>query len=304
MVEDSNLILASLPFNTAILAGSVAPSSMKMYERDFRAYLDFAGTPDVAVKASTLARWRTYLSTHTNLSPNTINRMLSAVKRLMKEAEAQEYIPEGTYEKFKHIDGVKVVALKTRLKKHARVRIESEDMRRLTDLPEVSTLRGVRDRALLHTLASSGLRIHELASLTMQQIVSSAKGYQLLITGKNDEKPREAPLSGEAHTWIQQWVAQRPVTSEYIFTSFAGRGARATDKPMTAMSIWRCVRAYAASIGLHTIKPHDFRRFVGTQLAKTNPRSAQKALGHKKIGTTMDNYVLDTLEVGITDKLY
>jgi integrase len=51
-------------------------------------------------------------------------------------------------------------------------------------------------------------------------------------------------------------------------------------------------------------EPHDFRRFVGTQLAKQNIRKAQKALGHKRIDTTAQHYVLDELEVGLTDDLY
>lgn len=300
----SELVPASLSFDTAILAGQVAKSSMKMYQRDFKAYLNYAGTPEAAVKASTLARWRAHLSAHTVLSPNTINRMLSAVKSLMEEAEIQDYVPRGTAEDFKRIDGVKVVALRERLRPDARVRIESEDMRRLTDSPDISNPSGVRDRALLHTLASSGLRIHELASLTVQQIAHSAKGYQLSVMGKNDDKPRKAPLSVEAHSWIQKWLAIRPVQSEYIFTSYAGRGSRGTDKHMTPMSIWRVVKAYISQCELGNIKPHDFRRFVGTQLAKNNLREAQKALGHKSLDTTVKHYILDDLEAGITDNLY
>jgi integrase len=73
---------------------------------------------------------------------------------------------------------------------------------------------------------------------------------------------------------------------------------------MRPVSIWRIVKGYADQCGIEHIKPHDFRRYVGTQLAKKNPRVAQKALGHKNINTTMDNYVLDELEVGVTDNLY
>jgi site-specific recombinase XerD len=293
-----------LTFNTSILAGSVAPSSMAMYERDFKVYLAYAGMPEMAMQATTFARWRTHLVTTTTMSPNTINRMMSAVKRLMKEAESQGYVPKGTYADFKHVDGVRNVAMKKNKKTHARVRIEPADMRRLCDLPNPATLHGLRDRALLHTLASSGLRVHEVASLTEKQIFFSAKGCQLRVLGKNDEDERNALLSQEAHHYIEQWLDKRPVVSPYLFTSFAGRGDRLTDKPMKEMSIWRMVRIYAAQIGLDNIKPHDFRRFLGTQLARTNPRAAQKALGHKKISTTMDNYVLDDLEIGISDTLY
>lgn len=299
-----DLVPISLGFDTTILTGSIAESSMKMYQRDFKAYLDYAVTPVMAMLPSTLARWRTHLSVNTDLSPNTINRMMSAVKRLMDEAEAQNYIPRGTSEDFKRVHGVKVEALKHRQKEHSRVRISPDEMRMLTSLPDPLTLVGIRDRAMLHTLASSGLRVDELATLKRSQMVSIGGGHQVKVMGKNDKSYRDAPLSDEAYEDIKEWLARRSIISDYLFTSFQGKSGQMKAAPLTSVSIWRIVKAYADQCGLEHIKPHDFRRFVGTRLAKTNPRAAQKALGHKKIGTTMDNYVLDDLEVGITNNLY
>jgi integrase len=290
----------TVEFTTEILSGSVSPSTMRMYERDFRAYLVYAGNPSEAIASSTFARWRTHLASTTSLSPNTINRMLSAVKRLMDEAETQGYVAKGTAEDFKRVHGVRVEALKHRQKVTSRVRISPQEMRMLTSLPDVQTLSGIRDCALLHTLASSGLRVDELATLKKSQILPRT----VRIMGKNDTEYRDAHLSREAYEAIELWMITRPVDSEFVFTSFAGKGDRLTAKHMQAVSIWRTVKFYAREAGLDNVKPHDFRRFVGTQLAKVNPRQAQKALGHKKIGTTMDNYVLDELEHGLTDSLY
>ena len=87
MTHDLPVLTPSpLLFDASILTGQLAQSSIAIYERDFAAYLCFAVTPDAALDASTLARWRTFLANDTQMSPNTINRMLSAVKRLMKEA--------------------------------------------------------------------------------------------------------------------------------------------------------------------------------------------------------------------------
>ena len=80
-----------VPFDTSILAGQLAPSSIDKYRRDFAAYLRFAGSPAAALDPASLGRWRAVLAADTSLSPNTINRMLSAVKRLIKEAAAQGY---------------------------------------------------------------------------------------------------------------------------------------------------------------------------------------------------------------------
>jgi integrase len=293
-----------LPFNTGILAGQGAPSTIRMYTRDFRAYLSFAGTPENAINPQTLARWRTFLSAHTLMSPNTINRMLSAVKTLMREAESQGYLAPGTGEAFHIVRGAKVAALKHRQRPHNRVKVTPAQMRLLTSLPDPLTLPGIRDSALLHTLASSGLRAEELATLTTNQITTPENGFQVRIMGKNNTQYRDAPLSSEAHEAILYWLKIRPVQSQYIFTSFAGRGNRLTDKHMSPVSLWRLVKAYAAEAGIADVKPHDFRRFVGTQLAAKDPRTAQLALGHKSINTTYQNYVLDNLAAGVTDDLY
>jgi integrase/recombinase XerD len=301
----TEVVQVGLPFSTAILAGQLAPSSIAMYKRDFEAYMRFAGNPEGALDATTLARWRTVLAGDTGMSPNTINRMLSAVKRLMREAANQGYTTHETAKAFEVVDGVKVAALKDRTKQTARTRISPDDMRALTDAPNTSTLVGLRDSALLHALASSGLRASELASLTQAQIVKQNGGYTLRMRGKNDTEYRDAHLSPRAYDAIQNWLEARRVISPYIFTSFAGRGdSRATHDPMTEVAVWQTIQKYANMVGLQHAKPHDFRRFVGTQLAKQDIRKAQKALGHKRIDTTAKHYVLDELEVGLTDNLY
>jgi site-specific recombinase XerD len=294
----------TLAFDSQILAGQLAPSSLAMYQRDFAAYLRFASSPAAAIDAATLARWRAHLAQETTMSPNTINRMISAVKRLMREAAVQGYVPAATAAPFENIAGVKTAALKTRIKPAARTRIEPTAMRKMCDTPDTQALIGLRDTALLATLASSGLRVSEVAGLTITQIVPKGSSYVVLIRGKNDVEVREAPLSREAFAHIQAWLEQRPVQSSVIFTAFAGRGERALSRAMSAVSIWRVVRKYAAANDLDNVKPHDFRRFVGTQLARNNLRMAQKALGHKRLETTARHYILDELEAGLTDGLY
>jgi integrase/recombinase XerD len=290
--------------NASILAGQLAPSSIAMYTRDFAAYVEFAGSPTLALDPAMLARWRTHLAQATSKSPNTINRMLSAVKRILREAASQGYVSHEVATAFEQVTGVKLVALKNRIKDNARVRIEPTEMRAVCDLPEVERLIGLRDTALLATLASSGLRVSELVSLTQAQIRPKGKSYVVVVRGKNDIVPREAPLSREAYGYIQIWLDARPISSDYIFTAFDGRGARLSSRPISATAIWKAVRKYSLEAGLVDVKPHDFRRFVGTQLARSDIRQAQKALGHKRLETTARHYVLDELEAGLTDDLY
>src|SRR5262245_555002 len=95
--------------DAAILAGQVAPSSVRMYRRDFAAYAAFAGDPERAKDPITLAHWRAHLAGETKLSPNTINRMLAAVKRIMAEAGQQGYISTTNAAQFADVTGVRTV---------------------------------------------------------------------------------------------------------------------------------------------------------------------------------------------------
>jgi len=302
----SNLVPISVGFDHTLLAGSVAPSSLEMYARDFKAYLAYAVTPEMAVESSTLARWRTHLARETRLSPNTINRMISAVKRLMEAAAEQHYLDGEQAAAFQRVRGVKVGALKDRVRIRNRIKIEPDVMRAVIASIDRSSLVGLRKAALFLTLASSGLRVHELASLKQEQIVKRGENYLLHLyaqEGKNQEEDREAHISIEAVEAIETWLARRPVQSEYIFTSFAGRGeSRPLAKPISPQGAWLAVKTIAEPYA-PGVKPHDFRRFVGTQLAKHDLREAQLALGHKRIETTA-KYDLREIRAGATDALF
>lgn len=288
-----------------MLAGRLGSSSLAMYKRDTAAYLTHAAAHGLHwQKAATLMHWRDTLALDTSKSPHTINRMLSAVRRIIKEMAKRNMIDETEALRFRDVEGVTTRTLKTRLKKHARTRITPEDMRRLCDAPDTSTEIGLRDAALLAVLASSGIRASEAATLKTEQVVKRGRGYCLRVCGKTDTEDRDAPLSQEAYTHIQAWIQRRPVLSEYVFTSFSTRSAIPSPEALSEVSVWQIVKRYAAQCGIQHIKPHDFRRFVGTQLAAKDIRKAQKALGHKSIEVTARHYVLDELEIGLTDHLY
>lgn len=303
-------VLASFQFDVSILAGQVRATTIAMYKKAFGAYLTFAGSWAQALDPAILAQWRTELA-NTQLSPNTINRMLSSVRAVMKTAAEQGYVSSEIAQRFEAVRGVKVGAMKDKLKGNSRTRITAEDMRRLCNAP-ADSLVGKMHRALLLTLASSGARISEVVTLKPTQIEQRKEkgkaGYVILVSGKTDIGLREAPLSTEAYTAIQEWItarAQAGVASEYIFTGFSGRGGRGLrTEHISTLAAWQTVKRYADQCELAHVKPHDFRRFVGTILAKKDPRQAQKALGHKSIDTTYKHYVLDEMEVGLTEGLF
>lgn len=290
-------------FDTTILTGKLAPASLAGYQQDLTAYLRFCGTPDAALEAANLARWCVHLAQATPLSPHTINRKLSAIKRLVREAALQGYLDHATAEAFRRVPGVALKAMKERLKRPTR--LTPAQMRRLCDAPQRTTLPGWRDRALLHTLASSGCRVSEAITLTPAQIQSEAGDFFLSIVGKNQVEPRLVPLAHEAYGAIEAWLARRPVESSTIFTSVTGKGHHSTARPLDRSAALRVVQRYGRVIGLPRLSPQDMRRFVGTELTKRyGIRVAQLVLGHARIETTARHYVLDELAGGLTDGLY
>jgi integrase len=78
------------------------------------------------------------------------------------------------------------------------------------------------------------------------------------------------------------------------------KDVRATAAPLSTVNVWCTVQGYADQLDLSHIKPHDFRRFVGTQLAKQDIRKAQKALDHKRIDTTAQHYGLKVAKAEIS----
>src|SRR5512144_2665379 len=120
LLKSSHDIIPSAPFDLdCMLAGQLSASSIRMYTRDVRAYEDFChDTGRDPLNPQSLATWRDALVAGRAMSPNTINRMLSAVKRVVKEAATREMIEPYVSAAFHEIPGVQTKAMKDRLKQH------------------------------------------------------------------------------------------------------------------------------------------------------------------------------------------
>ena len=294
----------ALPEVEALLAGRLAASSLRGYRRDLAGYVSWCTAQGCAPTAPrSLAAWRTALVA-TGLAAATVNRRIAAVKRLVKEAAAQDLLPAETAAKFAAVDGVSAKALKSRLRAHNKTAITPAAMRALCDSPDPATLRGLRDRALLTTLAMSGMRISEAVGLCWEDLRQVEGGWLASVCGKTDTERRDVLLGQRAVEYIQAWRTARGWAAGPIFTSTRGHGQVLTRTPITPAGAWLLVQGYAAGCGLAHVKPHDFRRFVASQLIKRHGiREAQKALGHKSIETTQ-RYDTNTMAVGISDDLF
>jgi integrase/recombinase XerD len=308
-------------FDTSILAGRKSPATIGQYRLLWQAYTNFAGSWSMATQPTTLALWRQHLyqtgytrkdGTNRAYTVSAINVRLAAVRSVMAEAAQQGFISEDVANAFKAVKGLTVKANKERRKEHSRTAISVEDMNRLCDAPDVAAGAGLMHRALLMSMRYTGARISDIVGMRRGDIELHTNkdgqiGWVVWFMGKNEAEPVMVELGAKAKQSIDKWLSWRDargITSDYIFTSFAGHHDRKpASVPISRVSAWAMVKRYADRLKLEHIKPHDFRRYVGTQLAKKDIRLAQKQLRHKRLETTLQHYVLDDVALGHMDSL-
>lgn len=162
--------------------------------------------------------------------------------------------------------------------------ISSVELERLLDAPEKDTLKGLRDRAILELLFSTGLRVSELCSLDTDIDLGRD---ELSVRGKG-EKVRVVFLSDSAKDAVKKYLAKRGDMEEALFIPVGKRGNE-EEKRLTSRSVERTVKGYAIKAGISKkVTPHVIRHSFATDLLGNGAdlRSVQALLGHANISTT------------------
>lgn len=168
--------------------------------------------------------------------------------------------------------------------------LNREMVERLLNQPQVSTIQGLRDKAILETLFSTGLRVSELVKLNRDQI--DLKRGEFGIIGKGG-RPRVVFLSTTAVEWLTRYLKKRGDHFKPLFLRHAGKkiDPSTTDEEvrLTTRSVQRIVEKYAKKAKLPVkATPHVLRHSFATDLLTCGAdlRSVQEMLGHKNISTT------------------
>jgi len=157
----------------------------------------------------------------------------------------------------------------------------------------------LRNRALLHTLYSTAMRVSEAASLRRGQVAGGAD--ECTITGKGGAV-RRVFLTAPARAALATYLAARSDHNPYLFVSHGrgpGRAARAGDaaagprwQPLTAVRLWGVVHEAALACGAPDVHPHVLRHYRASRwLTDGMPlEMVQELLGHREIGVTRKVY--------------
>lgn len=157
-----------------------------------------------------------------------------------------------------------------------------DELGRILSAPKGGDIRALRDRAMLETLFSTGLRVSELANLNRDSI-DLGRG-EFSIRGKGG-KIRVVFLSDNAKDALKAYIGKREDIEEALFV---GGRKKATER-LTPRQMQRLVKHYAIAAGVSGhVTPHSLRHFFATDLLLNGAdlRSVQSLLGHSSITTT------------------
>lgn len=144
----------------------------------------------------------------------------------------------------------------------------------------------LRDRAILQTLFSTGLRVAELVSLNIDQINFSSR--EIGVIGKGN-KPRVVFLSDNAVKALREYLNKRKDKNEALFVNYRGKIPETGERRLTTRSVERLIKKYVHQAGIPVeATPHTMRHSFATDLLiqGADLRSVQELLGHSNIATT------------------
>ncbi len=163
--------------------------------------------------------------------------------------------------------------------------ITVNDVERLLAAPDANTPLGCRDRAMLETLYSTGIRVSELVGINLGDV--DEPGQALMVRGKG-KRERIVPLGSHALRAISDWIAMRDrvgrageSTSPLFINRDGGR--------ISTRSVRRKLSKYLEKAGLDpSISPHTLRHSFATHLLDNGAdlRAVQELLGHRSLSTT------------------
>lgn len=262
---------------------ALSPRTLEAYGRDLKKLIAFAEAAGIdraeAVDLGTVSGWLSQLARE-GLGARSAARHLSAVRGLMKFL-----LREGTLAS----DPTELSA-RPRFGRRLPRTLSEADVARLLEAPDTTTLRGLRDRAMLSVSYAAGLRVSELVGLTPGDV--DLKRGIVSALGKGGKR-RLVPLGQRTLDHLQAYLSAREGAGPNTGARAKQRSSALFPSPrggaLTRQGFWKIVGAYARGIGLRgRVYPHQLRHSFATHLLTggADLRSVQTMLGHSSIATT------------------
>ena len=214
------------------------------------------------------------------VSASSINQRLTAIRKLAVELADNGVIDHSAAQAVGRVEGVRKEG------KRLGNWLTKEQAQQLLGLPNVATVKGLRDRAILAVLLGCGLRREECTGLAVGNIQQREGRWVIVdLVGKRS-KTRSVPMPSWCKYAIDAYLLAAAVTDGVLFRSVR-RGDHITGQGMTAQAVFDVVKDYAKEIGVD-VRPHDLRRTFAKLAHKGNApiEQIQLSLGHSSVQTT------------------
>lgn len=258
----------------------LSSNTVSAYKRDLQKFEAFAKKQKLTLEAVTRNDLVDFLASlyRQKLESRTVARHLVTLRNFFRFGQIQELIPSDP--------SMNLESPKIRRSLPGYLRLE--EVERLLDQPDQKTALGVRDRAMLEVLYSTGLRVSELIGLRVMDL--DGKSGCVRCIGKGD-KERIVPVGRKALGMVERYLREaRPLlkgkdksaVSPALFVN--RRGGK-----LSRVGVWKILSAYGRRAGLrNALTPHMLRHSFATHLLERGAdlRSVQLMLGHADISTT------------------
>jgi len=271
---------------------NLSEKTLYNYERDLKVFENFL--EEVAIEFNdidkkTILNYKAYLTSIDRKTPKnqpgikklssySINRMLSALRSYFK------YLVDMDYEAPLPPESIKLIKTERR---HPRVS-EFEEIKKLIESPtqfEKNKIVGLRNRAMLELLFSTGMRISELLNFKLDQI---DKAGRIFIKGKG-KKERFVYLTQRAQKHLNNYLETRTDNSPFVFVPHGGKYNKSKNKKICPVYLQKKIKQYREQLGINIpLSAHSIRHGFATYLAESgaNPAAIQILLGHESLDTT------------------
>lgn len=270
-----------------VVDGVTSPHSKRAYRRQIEGFLEwYDGIGRPGFTKGTINKYRAALL-EAGQSAASVNLALSAIRKLAAEAADNGYLDPTAAAGVARVPGVSRRGVRTG---NWLVRDQAQ---RLIDAPDVSTLKGLRDRAILAVMVGGGLRRAEVARLVWGDVqMREARWVIVDLVGKGN-RVRTVPIPSWVKVTLDVWrdgLAGRlgfwPEEERRVFVS-VNKGGAISGEELTPQAVYNVVAQYADEAGLQ-VAAHDLRRTFAKLAHKGGAAldQIQLTLGHSSIRTT------------------
>lgn len=225
-------------------------------------------------------RFRSHLESQ-RLAPSTINVYLSAIRKLASECAIEGWLDPQQAARITQVKGARREGARTGRW------LTAEEASDLLLVPDVSTLKGARDRAILALLIGCALRRAELCQLTLEHLQRREGRWVIPDLAGKGKRLRTVPVPAWVKECLDHWALQAAITAGRLFRSI-NKGGGMWGEGISEDTVWAITREYGAQIGQPALSPHDLRRTCAQlcRLAGGALEQIQLLLGHASVQTT------------------